>query len=277
MQINKKENFPKLLLISQWVFYLSSLLFAISRILTTIFNCWSFKYQPITYNGLSITYIIHWFSFLLISYGRLRSVFQDTVYEINKKTIYCLSFMFIFMFCFSIFVGILVSLGMEIGFVFGGLVLIMVLITAQYLTWSFVHKLRKLRNVSSSDINNIDKTNQLSNTVKKYSVLSVISVTFSTLYVIILIILAVSGINFNVHWIIEVLALILCLDVFIDSLCMSLTLKVNDKYYKYLCYICDHDGSDANYNQSQLAKVVSQSQLTPSTMKSSTATMPEII
>merc|ERR1711933_507088 len=112
-----------------------------------------------------------------------------------------------------------------------GLIIFITIIISQYLAFTFVYNLQNIRR-------NIEEltNDKLLKTVKKYSVLSVISVMFSTLYALMMIIISLLGITFN-HTIANITGCIICLDVFIDTLCMILSLNMNDKYYQRICFI----------------------------------------
>eukprot|EP01084_Bolivina_argentea_P055514 101757_1 len=94
MQVHKKSRWPKILLGSTWIFYVTSIIFAIARILTSLFGCVAHDYRAIPFTLLNITYAFHWFALILILFGRLKKVFNRTIHELKTKTLY--SFWIIF-------------------------------------------------------------------------------------------------------------------------------------------------------------------------------------
>merc|ERR1712154_524236 len=97
----------------------------------------------------------------------------------------------------------------------------------------FVYNLHRLR---KDAVDSKEKGEKLIKTVKKYSVLSVISVMFSTLFAFVMIFVSMTGIW--TYFLSEGMAFVLCLDVFIDTICMILSLHINHKYYERLCFCC---------------------------------------
>eukprot|EP01084_Bolivina_argentea_P269493 458045_1 len=232
MKLHKKKHFPILLLISQLIFYISALVFALARIYDTIFFCWIMDYQPLSFATLGATYSIHWFALLFILYSRLQLVFDETEYKLKKCTVYIIWFLFTFIIVVSAALNVMMAMGQPVTLLIG-LMLVIVLTTAQILSFTFVSKLQTLRQ-KTKELNR--KTDlKLFETVRKYAVLSVISVMFSTFYAFVMIIAALIGIW--TYWVSEILALVLVLDVFVDSLCMALSINLNEKYYKKLCFI----------------------------------------
>eukprot|EP00483_Globobulimina_turgida_P007136 UN07150 len=120
------------------------------------------------------------------------------------------------------------------------MMILIFLITAQFLAWMFVYKLFKIK---AAVVNDQVSNNDLLKTMQKYSVLSVVSVMLTTLYAVAAAIGSSMGFR---HSIAVVLAVILCLDVFIDSMCMTLSLKVNDKYYGMICCLFTRSSNNNN-------------------------------
>ena len=83
MQMHKKKYFSTTLLIAQWIFYLSSIAFSVARLLDSISFCWVIELHAFTYAVLGLSYSIHWFALLMILYGRLRLVFDETVFNMR--------------------------------------------------------------------------------------------------------------------------------------------------------------------------------------------------
>ena len=147
--------------------------------------------------------------------------------------------MFIQLVVIAIFlnIAIITGIALELGAIMTlsiGLLIVGGLCLAQFLAFTFVYNLKQIRK-DAKDANNATSESLL-RTVKKYSKLSVISVMFSTVYALVMIVLGSLNIVWN-RWTFEILAIILCLDVFIDSLCMMLSLHANDKYYRALCCV----------------------------------------
>ncbi len=231
---NQKEKSPKSLRISQWIFYLSALTFSLCRIPTTLCFCFALNYYTPIWFILSLSYVVHLFGLLLILFSRLKFVFINTQYSLNRKTIYTLWLIFIFLPFATALANALggfgvISYSMVIGI--QSLMILIFLVTAQFLAWSFVYKLFQIKK-KNVDGGQKEMNDTFLKTIKKYSVLSVVSVMFTTLYAVV----AAVGFSISVKYYISAfLAATLCVDVFIDTMCMTLSLKVNAKYYKMIC------------------------------------------
>eukprot|EP01084_Bolivina_argentea_P093020 167307_1 len=249
-QTKKSHKLSKLLFRAQCTFYLSALLFGISRLSNTIFYCFIPDLEGITHQMLNVTYSIHWVSLVIILYGRLIFVFKDTSHAIGKKTTYCIPTLIIICSmsaCACILLQIFSSIPAQIMQTMIGFILIILIIIAQYLAWRFVFELKKLRKYPNDSVNI-----EVMKSVKKYSVLWVISVMFTTLYALGTLIVSVIF-GGNTYATLETFAVIIALDVFVDTVCMTLSLKNNDKYYQYICICCVYNMND---NQIQLANVI---------------------
>eukprot|EP01084_Bolivina_argentea_P267061 453209_1 len=236
MQIHRKKHFTNLLLISQWIFYCSSLIFGISRICGNITWCFVPVYDNLTFMLCAVTYTIHWYA-LFILYSRLRQVFDDTLYQLNKTTVNIIQFTLGFLVVGTVAINIL--LGLEKGGVFVlrfciGLLVVAALIVAQFLSFIFVYNLRKIHKETILSSNKLH-SNKMLETVRKYSILSVISVMASTCYSITIFMAAFGAINYEKS--LAALTIFLVLDVFIDTICMTLSLSVNDTYFRRICCI----------------------------------------
>ena len=101
----------------------------------------------------------------------------------------------------------------------------MVLFTVQFMAWSFVCKL-----------------NRIGKTMQKYAVLNIVSISFTTIYAVFAVICVFVHIEMDHSELVyleqTVLAVVVVMDVFIDTICMTLSLSVNDQYYRYCCYLC---------------------------------------
>ena len=98
-------------------------------------------------------------------------------------------------------------------------------------------KLGKL-NKSNKDVSTNEELKQM-NLITKYAILSVISVMLTTLVIISII---YSYINNEWRYIDGAFQAITgAFDVLCDSLCMYLSLNINDKQYHYVCSLCDSE------------------------------------
>eukprot|EP01084_Bolivina_argentea_P190803 327777_1 len=225
---HKKNHFSFISLAAQLVFYFASIVFATSRILNSIFVLYGMYARFITYLLMVVSYSIHFFALLLILYSRLKSVFDESVQRLNKTTVYYLRFLLTFLiFQLPLAVVFMLFLPVSTLILYTALMLFLVLATAQCLSWMFVYKLYKI----NKEIDMVES--KLLPTMKKYAILSMISVMFTTIYGIVSII--VSAIGDNSYLSLAILGFILCIDVFVDTICMALSLKSNDRYYRRMC------------------------------------------
>ena len=235
-QLHKSITFPTLMLLSKWLFYLSSIAFSICRVVATIAYCFSPKYYTIPRNLLNVAYTVHWVGVLLIYFGRLKLVFNDTSHKVSSRTIHCFSITFIILFVLSIASIIGLYLGYAYFNIIAGLIVIAAVILSQVLAWTFVGKLKAIQHDVGMD--NIAQRDKLTNTVKKYSVLSVTSVTGSSVTALSILISLGTMREEDEYMVSTIIGLIAVMDVFVDSLCMTLSLYTNDKYFRKLCCIC---------------------------------------
>ena len=245
MDLYHKSSYPKRLCISQWIFYITSLLFAICRILTSIFYCFINEYTIYPFDGIYLFICIHLFAFLVILYLRLRLVFDQSVHKLQRVTTYFIWFILTFLITAAIglLVGMIlfhISAPSKPYFACGAAIAFVFVITAQWLSWMFMckmHKMRKMRTPLSGKIDS-DIDQRYINTIRKYGILSIISVMLTTTYIVMAVILVFSSASYEMN---KFVAIILSLEVFIDSICMTLSLKVNERYFKYFCYWCLRD------------------------------------
>merc|ERR1712151_212208 len=110
----------------------------------------------------------------------------------------------------------------------------MVLFTVQFMAWSFVFKLGKIGK-SAQCTSNAD-------TIRKYAVLNIVSISFTTIYAVFGVICVSYRSSMNEFELVyleqTVLAVVVVIDVFLDSICMTLSLNVNERYYHLCCFLC---------------------------------------
>merc|ERR1712032_1252143 len=174
-----------------WAFYCSAMVFAVSRISTTLCFCFAHAFVYIPWNLINLSYGVHLIALLLILFARLRSVFGETVYRLHSRSMHGLTVTILLVFAAGLVLVFLIATGdddVDLFWALSGVLIIVVLILAQVLAWLFVYKLLQIRknSASSSDM-------KLRETVRKYSVLSVISVTFTTLAALIVIVTSTTG------------------------------------------------------------------------------------
>ena len=66
MQAHKKLHFSKILIVSQLIFYISAISFALSRIFTSITYLFAPAHLDLPWNLMQVSYVIHWFALLFI-------------------------------------------------------------------------------------------------------------------------------------------------------------------------------------------------------------------
>ena len=218
------------LLLAIWVFYCSAILFAVSRVSTTLCYCFAPYLLDIPWNLVNFSYSIHLITLLFILFERLRSVFGWTACLRSLSA----TIILIFAAGSSMLILVAVEGGVDFYWMLIGLLVFAVLVIAQVLAWLLVYKLLQMRkNTIQSSQSSDEKVQQL---VRKYAVLSVISVTFSTFAALIIIVFSTTGATGSQrHFMAEFFAGFVSLDVFLDSLCMTLSLSVNDKHYRSIC------------------------------------------
>ena len=255
-----KTKFPKLMYIAFWIFYLSALLFAIFRPINTALWCFAPDFQGISHQILATMYAFHWYALILVLYSRLTHVFKDSAYAINRTTLSILRISIIISFIL-VFICLVLQIWRIVHdwilFVSIGIVLIVLIIIAQFLAWTFVYKLWKINSDRVDIADKQDPKSQEVNVkmlrqVKKYSVLGVISVMFTTFYALVEIVASIFG--YRSFAVVETFGFMIAMDMFVDTVCMALSLGVNNRYYKYLCFIFDRNVFD--YNHQQLEAVV---------------------
>ena len=236
--IYKQGKFPKQLLIAQLIFYVSGIIFVISRILTSLSHCYIQTLQPHAWTTLFITYIIHKLGFILILYFKLRLVFDETPYSLQKRTIYSLYLVYIICLILPISAMILKEqyiikkeyITFREYLVILSIATFLVIMTIQFLAWIFVYKLYQIGRAVNDDTN--------LKTMRKYSILNIISIIFTSLYAICALLAGIFGKEEDQYLAGAIMAVIICFDVFIDTICMTLSLNVNERYYRYFCYFC---------------------------------------
>ena len=185
----------------------------------------------------------------MIFLSRLIFVFKDTQYSITNLCTICTCSNWIFCIIGGSFILLNahfrfkgVTQGITLGIV--GIFIIIILITTQILAWMFVIKLTKLNKQtmrhSMDDTIPTINNHRLLRTIRKYAVLSIFSVMFTTFYAIISIIFTNLSGKYD-YQLFAISAIILCADVFMDTLCMTLSLSMNSKYYQLLCSCFHHN------------------------------------
>ena len=217
----------KMTMLALSIFYINCFIFAVSRMITTIFFCFIPKYNKIPWSILFLSYVFHLFGLELVLFIRLKAVFDTTSECISTKYAY---FTYIgWILRISTGLGILVMNIMQMGSapsVLGMITLVMLytLFATQFLAWTFVYKLNKIRK-GSSESADVHSDIKLIDTMRKYAVLSVVSVMSTTLYAIMTIIAAPVGEMYRYEVDVS-LALFVCFDVFLHTVCMVLSARV---------------------------------------------------
>lgn len=229
----------------QTLFYVTCIVYAISRLPDIITWCYYHEspINTITHIASTVCYGIHWTIYLVILYLRLYHVFKDSVLEISK----CMNKLVLFIIISSVPYGAFIVIGfIRIGFETGLLLylfyLIGLLVFSQCLAFAFIHKLYKLnqyeRNNNDIFVNttrsNANERNDLTEIMTKYTVLALISIIGTTMIVIVYVIGSISGDAESPE--IYLLSIVgQMLDVFIDVVCVSLSMKFYKSYYQRIC------------------------------------------
>eukprot|EP01084_Bolivina_argentea_P200542 342924_1 len=270
--LQKKKKFSTIMLISQWMFFLTALWFGGSRLMASICWCYNMKLFPMSLVSLLASYSYHLWTLLSLLYCRLNDVFDTTSFELTKCAKYYFAIMLVVFGLTPVLIYILFSISFGLGLFVSAFLLIWVLLFAQHLAWSFVHKLRKM--TQNSGIDNHVHNLQFFHLIRKYSVLSVFCVTLTTSYAFISGISAVIG--YGWLWG-QLLSVIASFDVFADTLCMFLSFSANDKWYKRLCGLCHYHCCGNKEIDQDLLRIKSTSHIAMSTTgKTNTPQTPQL-
>lgn len=224
-----------------FIFYGCCIIFAVSRIATTITFCFAFEYNDIPWSILFLSYVIHLLSLEFVLFMRLRVVFDTTSESISKKYCYFTYFGWIIRLLMGLAALAMSIMQMGSGPSILGMITLAMLYTlfaTQFLAWTFVWKLNKIRKCTTGSAN-IETDMKLLDTMRKYAVLSVVSVMSTTLYAIMTVIAAPVG-QVHAYKIDAVLSVLVCFDVFLHTTCMVLSIVANDGIYRMFCS-CFHD------------------------------------
>eukprot|EP01084_Bolivina_argentea_P295332 508412_1 len=186
--INFKREHPKKVQLqiykAQHLFYVMCITYSIGKIPDIIAECWYplSVFKAITYIIGVSSYYFHWLSLLMIFYLRLKFVFNDTSLQLSK----CYNIMSLSVLIGSIPFGLgVVTVAFlfyfDVALVLMALNLLALIIFAQVLICTFIHKLYKL-NALHKDENSAHRTKQkFNNLMTKYTILAITSLISSTI------------------------------------------------------------------------------------------------
>jgi len=240
-KIHKKDGkLPSSLYWTQIIFYILGIIYFISQPIGAFSHCVAGSYAVYGAGTTIIVYGLHKMYLMFSLYKRLLVVFKESIFKISRTyiNIFRINTVLLFMLViWTIIILILYEYNLDSLQLLGlpiGIQLVNIIITSQILAWTFVYKLSKL-----TKQNQIKQQIKLIQKITKYSVLSIISVMFTTCIPIAL------GIAFvffgakspRISAVVQTLCQ--CFDIFLDTLCMLLTLQKNNNVYAFICFCCD--------------------------------------
>eukprot|EP01084_Bolivina_argentea_P295896 509551_1 len=234
--VHASNQFSKNVSRAQHLFYIMCIVYSISRIPDVIGECWypHSLFKWITYILCIVSYYFHWIALLLILYLRMSSVFHSTSLQVTK----CCNIISLFILVGSIPFGFLVLALAAVWFTFTMFAmafnLLILIIFSQCLTFTFIYKLYKLNKSQKDNFSDKTKHNRLVNIMTKYTILTIVSLVASTATLLVLIIVSFVFVFYNPEMYLLTLVAQM-LDVLVDSVAVSLTMKFNEKYYVMLC------------------------------------------
>lgn len=254
----KQNPFPKSMLISQLLFYISSIIFSISWSMNHYGLCFYIEsLQDLTEILSSLCLGINLLTFILILFCRLFYAFDETPFSISRKNtiIFIIFTVIISLIGFILIIYYLIIQRNLIAiFIIFGIYLFIFTVLSQCLAFIFIYKLYKLhlqsiidgrdsnkiiarRSTTNSSMHIDDRTNNQNNsdlikTMTKYSILSIIAAIGITLTMIISFLRIIS----EQHTILrQLFALTIFIGPTIDTICVSLSFKFSEKYYDKFC------------------------------------------
>ena len=228
----------------QILFYMFGILYFIVQPIAGLLHCFGGEYAVYGTGIITGSYCLHKLFFMLTLYKRLLITFDHSIFEISKVYIYIFRFNILILVILLVWTVLIYILheytlnDLQITGYLIGLQLINIIITSQILAWTFVYRLNKLSELLR---NNKSQDESYINTITKYSVLSIVSVTFTTLQPFILIISYTLFGAKSPRIYGEIITLCQCFDIFIDTICMQLSLGINMTKYAFICHYCDYN------------------------------------
>ena len=237
-KINMDSPFAKSMYIAQLIFYANCVLHCINKIPDIVSSCFSpdSVSEDIFFALAQWSYAYHWISFLFILFLRLKIVFQNSSLAVNcmfsvlsRSILITASVLFpvIYVFIFND------SIPYQFAAFMMGLILFTLMIFSQMLNFEFLRKLY-LEHKGDSKADTIEL-------VTKYTVLGLISSIGTFIFVMVMAIMTFKGESGVTYFIVVTGQM---LDIFIDTICISLSFKFYDKYYRKWCKPCDVNCND---------------------------------
>ena len=238
--INKKTPFTKGLYYSQMIFFITALGYFIFRVPVNILNCFvsDRRIYLLFWLVMIVLFGLHYLTLILTLFYRLESVFSNTILQLSNKSkvLFYLNFGFLIVFGFTTVGLILANIYILIFYLLAfGIILLNLTVLAQILAWTFVSKLGKLNRNNKAVSTEMEL--KFMDTITKYAILSVTSVMFTTFVLLSIIYSALKSEWSYIDGVLQAIGAVL--DVFIDTLCMYLSLSVNNRMYYYICWFCD--------------------------------------
>eukprot|EP01083_Nonionella_stella_P000400 1162_1 len=220
------------------LFYISCMVSTILYVNNHFIYCFTENYSfvsDISWMTSIISYVIHWGAVLLALFFRLYYIFQGTTYDISY-TFICMFFVLFF----SGGAGALVALvyfdyfleNEVLALSSGALLLLLVVIFHVILSIQFVYKLFQVTAATSASHTDITSSKMVI-IIRKYTILAVIASIGAVLLLIAFgICIGIGGVN---NLFDNILMIVYIFNVFINVICISLSLSLYHKYYVKYC------------------------------------------
>eukprot|EP01083_Nonionella_stella_P086591 240664_1 len=213
------------------LFYFMCIIYAMNRIPDAFLACYynDSSFKRICYGISLVSYNYHWWSFLLILFLRVINIFKDTSLQTSKcYNVISLCIIWSTPPLSIVIMVVFLTISTKIGFLLMALYLIILLLFSQMLACTFVYKLYVLNRRTKTD----SKDNSLIELMTKYTLLAIISIIGT---VSLLVILVLSSLAEQSSDLVLVNHISQMSDVFLDVICVSLSMKFSANWYRRLC------------------------------------------
>eukprot|EP01084_Bolivina_argentea_P203868 348125_1 len=231
----------KMVTITTLIFYVSTEMIVIYNTFSSFWGCWHKVDTQANFRGVAyfnFFYGVHYCTFIMVVFMRVKLSFFNSAFALSKCTEYCYMIMslicaLIFIICLLI---VIISSNVSVimlvlAFMF--ISLFCAAIIYQTLFCLFISKLKKLL---QKDINGRNSSNKLQYVMMKNVLLSTISVCGTCIWILFLLFISIG--TLNGPFMIYLYGAAQRIDVFVNCLCIYLTMKATDRLYFKLCGKC---------------------------------------
>ena len=260
INIHRSQKMSMLLISSSFMFYICTFIFGIMRIARTIFYCWKPEYYFASWYILYYLYGLHLLALEAIFYARLKFLFDKTPFKISRNT----AIAFWTQIALQLLIGLVLQTGwafvilpVNVSFAIVAITVLLTLITTQALAWMFVYKLKRVHQERQDSLD-LSQNAELMTTIRKYAILAVTSVMVTLFYILYNFVTSEWS---DSTYMISSYGLVVVVDIFMDTLCMTLSLEPNHKWYLKCCRCCHWNCYGGNHMKSLELDVVSPASL----------------